>query len=136
MLILDRIKKKLDFLFKLNDLFDRKERLQFLFVIVVALLMAVFQAVGIVSILPFINMVMDPGVINTNKWMNYFFVHFNFKTVNSFIIFSGFIVLSLLIVGNLISAFSTWLKIHFVWRKNHTLSSALLKKYISMPYVF
>lgn len=126
--------KNFDFIFKLNDLFDRKDRIQFLIVVAVSLLMAVFQAVGIASVLPFVNMIMDPSIIFENKWLNYFFYLFDFKTENSFIIFSGFIILGLLIMGNLISAFATWLKIHFAWSKNHKLSCALLKKYLSLPY--
>jgi ATP-binding cassette subfamily C protein len=35
-----------------------------------------------------------------------------------------------------VSAFATWLRIRFVWQKNHALSAALLKKYLSMPYAY
>jgi ATP-binding cassette subfamily C protein len=136
MVIFEKIKSKFDFISKLNDLFDRKERIQFLVVIGVALLMAFFQAVGIASILPFINMVMNPDAIAGSKLLIHFFNLFNFKTVNSFIVFSGFVVLALLIIGNVVSAFSTWLKIHFSWKKNHQLSNALLRKYLSLPYAY
>lgn len=134
--ILEKIRDKFEFIFKLNDLFDRKERWQFFLVLVVALAMAVFQAIGVASILPFINIVMDPSVIHNNRWLNYFFNFFNFESVSSFILATGFTVLGLLVIGNIISALSTWLKINFVWKKNHKLSSDLLKKYLSMPYVY
>jgi len=136
MRIFEKIKEKLNFIPKLSDLFSRKEKIQFLGVLGTSLLTAVFQAVGIASILPFINIVMDPGVINENMWLNYFFNLFNFGSTNSFLVFFGCVVLIFLIVGNLISAFSAWLKINFVWRKNHSLSSKLLEKYLSMPYVY
>lgn len=131
-----KISGKLDFIHKLNDLFDRKGRLQFLFVIVVALLMAIFQAIGVASVLPFINMVMDPSIISENKWLIYFYDLFGFKSTHSFMIFFGFVVLGLLIIGNIISALAIWLRINFIWEKNHQLSSALLKKYLSMPYIY
>lgn len=130
------IKRKLNFLFKLVSLFNHKERMQFLVVLIVSLFMAFFQAIGIASVLPFVNMVMDPGVINENEWLKYFFDLFNFQSNNSFIVFSGFIVLGLLVIGNLISSFATWLRIHFVWRKNHNLSNVLLGKYLFMPYTY
>jgi ATP-binding cassette, subfamily B, bacterial PglK len=128
--------KIFDFIFKLNDLFDHKERMRFLLVVFMALFMALFQAVGIASVLPFINMIMNPNIIIENKWLSYLFQLFNFETINSFIVLSGFAVLGLLIIGNLVSAFATWLKINFVWKKNHSLSVALLKKYMSMPYAY
>lgn len=136
MYLFRKIKNKLNFLSKLNDLFNRKERLEFLGVITASFLMAVFQAIGVASILPFINMVMDPAVISENQWLNYFFNVFGFESERQFIIFSGFVVLCLLVLGNSISAFASWLKIHFVWKKNHRLSVALLEKYLSMPYAF
>lgn len=136
MFVFEKMKKKFDFIFKLNNLFDHKERIQFLVVVFLALLTAFFQAVGIASVLPFLNMIMNPDVIAENKWLSYFFNLFNFKTVNSFIVFSGFVVLGLLVVGNLVSAFATWFKINFVWKKNHNLSVALLRKYMSMPYAY
>lgn len=136
MFIFERIKKKFHFIFKLNEIFDRKDKISFFVVMIAALFMALFQAVGVASILPFINMVMNPNIISENEWLHYVFNILNFKSVNSFMVFSGFIVLGLLVVGNLVSAFATWLKINFVWKKNHTLSSTLLRKYLSLPYTY
>lgn len=136
MAMFDKIKKKIDFVYKLSDLFDRREKLQFSAVMVVALLMALFQAVGVASILPFVNVVMDPGIIAENKWLDYFFNAFHFESTNSFIVFLGFVVLGFLVIGNFVSAFATWLKIRFVWQKNHKLSNDLLKKYVFMPYSY
>lgn len=127
---------KLDFVSKLSDLFSRKEKIHFLIVVLLALLMALFQAVGIASILPFINMVMDPVVIGENGLTKYLFEKFDFNSSSTFIVFYGILVLALLVVGNAISAIATWSKIHFVWKKNHTLSRALLKKYLYMPYEY
>ncbi|MFA6159997.1 MAG: ABC transporter ATP-binding protein [Parcubacteria group bacterium] len=136
LIMLDLIKIKLRFISELNDLFDRKERWRFILVLAVALLTAFFQAAGVVSILPFINMIMDTNVIHESHWLNYVYQLFNFTSTTSFLVFSGFVVLGLLVVGNFVSALATWLKISFAWKKNHRLSSALLGKYLSMPYVY
>jgi ATP-binding cassette, subfamily B, bacterial PglK len=103
--------KNLDFISKLNDLFSKKEKFHFLIVIVLALLMALFQAIGIASILPFINMVMDPTVIAENEITKYLFDNFDFESSKSFIVFYGFLVLALLVAGNAVSAVATWEKI-------------------------
>lgn len=101
-----------------------------------SLAMAIFQAIGVASIFPFINMIMDPGVIITNQWLNYSYNVLGFNSNNSFLIFSGFIVLGLLIIGNFISAFAIWFRMRFVWKKSHDLSVTLLGKYLSMPYTY
>ncbi|MDQ1284072.1 MAG: ATP-binding cassette, subfamily bacterial PglK, partial [Patescibacteria group bacterium] len=81
-------------------------------------------------------MVMNPVIINESKWLNYFFNFFHFESPTSFMVFAGFVVLGLLVVGNFVSAFATWIKIKFVWRKNHELSNSLLRKYVFMPYAY
>ena len=130
------LKGKLDVLEKLNTLFDQKEKLQFVGVMAVAIAAALLQALGIISVLPFLQLVMEPEMVWENKWLNLLFVSLGFKSVFSFTIFVGFAMLGILLVGNAISAFFAWLKVRFVWQKNHDISSALLRKYLSLPYVY
>jgi len=130
------LKGKLDVLEKLNTLFDQKEKLQFVGVMAVAIAAALLQALGIISVLPFLQLVMEPEMVRENKWLNLLFVSLGFKSVFSFTIFVGFAMLGILLVGNAISAFFAWLKVRFVWQKNHDISSALLRKYLSLPYVY
>ncbi|MDO8470754.1 MAG: ABC transporter ATP-binding protein [bacterium] len=129
-------KGKLDVLEKLNTLFNRKEKLQFILVLAVALVAAFLQALGIISVLPFLQLVMEPELVQENKWLNLLFTSLGFESAFSFTIFVGFAMLAILLVGNVTSAFAAWLKIRFVWQKNHDIASALLKKYLSLPYVY
>ena len=101
-----------------------------------ALAMAFFQALGVASILPFMNLVMQPGLVYDNRWFNWFYNLLGFSSVDSFILFLGFSVLGIIVAGNLVSALAIWLKMRFVWRKQHNLSTALLKKYLGLPYVY
>ncbi|UNC93969.1 ABC transporter ATP-binding protein [Candidatus Contubernalis alkalaceticus] len=98
------------------------------------LTMAFFQALGIASILPFINMIMEPSIINENRWLWWAYNTLGFTSIHSFIMFSGIMMLAIILTGNAISAFATWVKLRFVWQKNHSLSSSLLRKYLSLPY--
>ncbi len=83
------------------------------------LLMALFQTLGVVSILPFMSIIMQPEIIETNRWLNWLYNSLDFTSVNSFIIFIGILMLLIIIIGNLTSALAAWLKVRFVWRKNH-----------------
>lgn len=136
MRLLTTAKNKLKFLSKLNDLFDRKEKIRFSEVIIATIVMALFQAIGIVSILPFINIVMDINIIHENKLLSYLYNSLGFTNANSFIFFSGIAVLCLIIISNIISAFATWLEISFICGKKHRLSTALLQKYLFSPYAY
>lgn len=136
MALFSKIKQKFIFLSKLNDLFIKKARGRFSWIVIISIFTALLQAVGVVSILPFMSMVMDPSIIHNNHTYLYVYNFFHFTNSRSFILASGFAVLALIVVGNLISAYATWLKISFVWKHNHRLSTGLLKKYLSLPYVY
>ena len=130
------IKQKLDFVIKLNNLFDQKEKLHFFGVLSVSLFMALFQALGVAFVLPFINLVMNQNIIYENHRINQLYGFLGFTTAHSFIIFMGFAALGIIIVGNAISALAVWLKLRFVWRKSHKLSITLLRKYLTLPYAY
>ena len=128
--------KLISFIKKIKIIVDPQEKWQLLVLFVSILLTALFQTLGVVSILPFMSIVMQPEIIESNKWMNWLYNSLDFNSINSFIIFIGILMLLIIIIGNSTSALATWLKVRFVWRKNHNISSALLKKYLSMPYVY
>ncbi len=126
----------MNFLTKLNFLFSKKEKAEFLIVLLGALLTGVFQAIGVASILPFINVVTDSEAIKKNYILAHLFNFFNFSSVENFLIFLGVIVFLLMVVGNTLSIFSIWMETSFVWKKNHTLSRELFRRYLSMSYAF
>lgn len=134
--MIKKIKDKLGFLFKLNDLLEKKERKDFFKVLFVDLAMGVFQAIGILSILPFMSMVLDPTVVESNEQLIYFYDLFNFSSLNMFMFTLGILVLLLLLVGNIISVLSIRLKTKFVWDLNYRISTSLLGKYLSLPYSY
>ncbi len=129
-------KKLINLIKKIKIIIEPKEKWQLLVLFVSILLMALFQTLGVVSILPFMSIVMQPEILESNRWLNWLYNSLGFTSVNSFIIFIGILMLLIIIIGNLTSALATWLKVRFVWRKNHNISSALLKKYLSLPYVY
>lgn len=121
---------------KIKIIIEPQEKWQLLLLFISILLMALFQTLGVVSILPFLSVVMQPEIIESNRWLNWLYSSLGFTSVNSFIFFTGIFMLFIIIIGSLTSALATWLKVRFVYRKNHNLSAALLKKYLSLPYVY
>ena len=129
-------KKLSNLIKKIKIIIAPQEKWQLLVLFASILLSAFFQTLGVVSILPFMSIVMQPEIIESNRWLNWLYNSLGFTSVNSFIIFMGILMLLIIVIGNLTSALATWLKVRFVWRKNHNISSALLKKYLSLPYVY
>jgi len=127
--MLDRIRK-------IKQILTRGEMLQVGVLLVAILVNAVLQAAGTFSVLPFIRLVMDSSIAFQNRWLFLVYDTLNFTEVNSFIIFVGMLMFVIIVASNGVSAFTTWLKIRFVWMNNHRLSRRLLEKYLSMPYAY
>lgn len=131
-----KILKSIDLITKLKVILDKDEERTFLKVFFLDILMGIFQSISIVSIFAFINTVTEPASIYTNKYLSFFYEHLNFSNERGFLLAMGFTVLLLLVLGNLLSAYSTWLKTFFVWNVNCRITTKLLKKYLFSSYSY
>jgi ATP-binding cassette subfamily C protein len=103
---------------------------------VVVIIMAFTQTLGIVSVMPFIGLLMEPSLVYENEWLFRAYTLFNFQDAQSFIIAVGITMFVIIVFSNAISALAAWLKMRFAWKNSHRLSLLLLEKYLSMPYSY
>jgi len=66
------MKAILDVIRKLRTIYDKKQQIKFLFLFCLIVISGFLELVGISLILPFINVVMNPEIIMTNKFFNFF----------------------------------------------------------------
>jgi ABC-type multidrug transport system fused ATPase/permease subunit len=121
---------------KIISILSGEERFQLIVLTVVTILMAILQALSIVSILPFVSIITNPDIIQENFWLNWVYRSLHFSTTGDFIFFIGIVVFIFLVLTNIVSALASWLKLRFVWGNNHSISTRLLTKYMSQPYAF
>lgn len=121
---------------KLFQLMDRRERRRFYLLMPAVTVMALMQVVGIASVLPFLALVTDPTVVETNRYLATAYDLLGFQSLNGFLVFAGLAALIILLVSNATTAFTEYLLLRFSWNLNHTLSVRMLREYLSKPYVF
>ncbi|OZC03436.1 ABC transporter ATP-binding protein [Rubricoccus marinus] len=121
---------------QLYKLFNRRERLQLSVLLVGLIVRACIEMVGVGSIAPFMSVVADPSVVETNEWLRKAYVGFGFESTTSFLIALGLAVVAVLAISNAISALTIWAMLRFSWGMHHRLSLRLLKGYLSQPYSF
>lgn len=85
--------KQKSFLKKLYEIFILRECLQDVLIFIAGLVKVFFQASVIASIFPFINVIMNPDIIQGNKWLSFLYHKGNFSEISSFIFFLGISVL-------------------------------------------
>jgi ATP-binding cassette, subfamily B, bacterial PglK len=121
---------------KLYELLAPKERFQVAMLFMGSLVTAFAQAIGVFSVFPFINVVMNPDMIMQNRWLLLVYERGNFSEPYTFIRFMGVGVFLAVLFSSFMSALIMWAKTKFVMGKNHSLSYRLLQKYLSKPYSF
>ena len=120
----------------LKYLFKKKEKFQISLLLIGSIIMAFFEVVGVASILPFMSMVLDPDQISSNQILSFLFNFFKFDNVETFLFYSGVVVLVLLAFSNFFSAFMYWAITYFSKMQGHIISMRLLKHYLSNNYLF
>lgn len=96
--------------------------------------MAIFEVIGIASVLPFMQIASKPEKIAENQVLSKVYQVLGFETSQDMLIASGVLVLVLITVSNLFKAFTSWLQQKFAWDVAHQLGTRLLRVYLGKPY--
>ena len=100
------------------------------------ILMSALDMVGVASVFPFLMVVSNPAVIQTNAKLWWIYQHFNFKNKDDFLIALGAASFLVLLVNNIVRAWVTTAMLYFTWEKRHIISRELFAKYLYEPYAF
>ena len=117
-------------------LFTKSERLKILILFFGILIHGIIEITSIASILPFMSIVMDPTIINTNIFLSKLYNFLNFTSYNSFLVSLGLLVFILLLLSNAYAAFIFWWITKFVQFQSYRLSKKIFDNYLSQSYIF
>jgi ABC-type multidrug transport system fused ATPase/permease subunit len=113
---------------------ERKRAIQLLIMI---LIMALLDTIGIASIWPFISVITNPSLIETNVILQNLFRAssiFGVKNNQQFLFILGLLVLVLMIISLLFKTLTTYVQIRFVQMRAYSIENRLMKKYLNQPY--
>ena len=105
-------------------------------VVCVSLIAAFFETASVASILPFMAIVMDPGVLDKYTWFDVGLRFFGITSQQTAIIVIGFATVAVLALGNAASATNLWVSSKYVARTRRKLSTELFEGYMAQPYEF
>ena len=101
------------------------------------LIMALLDMIGVASILPFMAVLTNPSLIETNMILNNIFQASNIFGVENhqqFIFALGVMVFVLLFVSLAFKALTTYLQVRFVQMREYSISARLVEGYLHQPY--
>lgn len=126
----------MNFLRKINRLLRLTHRKQLIFLSIFMIISGFFEILGVSSIMPFIGIVVDPKMVNQNRWLVFLYDKFGFDSSIHFLMFLGFLILSIICISNAIVAFTMWRILNFSFILGKDLSETMFGAYLNFPYQF
>jgi ABC-type multidrug transport system fused ATPase/permease subunit len=124
------------FILRISDLLNRRERTQFVGVVVLMLAYSLLEASVIVAIFPFIGMLRNPDTLHSIWFLQWCYEAVGFTSDRHFLLTAGILLLLLLLLTNLVGAISLWSQQRFGWMRIYSISYRLLAAYLARPYAF
>ena len=122
---------------KLLFLLTPYERQRAGLLLIMMLIMALLDVIGVASILPFMAVLADPSIIETNSILKKLFQAFNILGVQTnlqFIFALGALVFVVLITSLTFKALTTYAQMRFVLMREYSISKRLMQGYLHQHY--
>lgn len=118
------------------SLFTPAEQRKAVWMLLLALCMAVAETAGVISIMPFLSVLARPDIIQENPWLHAIYTRLGFTEQSRFITALGVASIVLVITSSLFKTVTQHLLNRFVHLLRHSISSRLMARYLAQPYEF
>lgn len=121
---------------KILTLLTPKERRRAYLLLCMILVMAVLDTIGVASIMPFMSVLGNPEVVESNRWLNLVYTKLGFASPKDFLFFLGLVVFVALVTSIAFKALTQWALLRFTNMRNYSLSCRMFKGYLGRPYTW
>jgi ABC-type multidrug transport system fused ATPase/permease subunit len=121
---------------KIFDLLDARERRNFFLLVGLSLVLGLVEAIGVLSILPFIAVAANPDAIAQSALLTRLYDGFGFESTQSFLIALGVVVFAVLVGGIAVRSVTFYALTRFGRMRTLSLGRKLLQRYLGQPYAW
>ena len=129
----------MSFIKKFFLIISNKDKKKFFYLIFLILIVSLIDIAGVASIFPFLLILANPEIIQTNTIVNYFYLKSSIlgvENLTDFLFLFGFFVFFLLVITLFLRALSVYAQVRFVLNREFEISARLLNLYLYQPYDF
>ncbi len=119
-----------------SALLNAHERRRAVQVFGLMLLMAMIEAMGVASIMPFVAVLANPDIITSNSYLALVYDRLGFSDPDAFLILLAIIAIGLFLAGLASKALTLYALVRFSTMRLHSISNRLLRAYLGQPYSF
>ncbi|MDE2421515.1 MAG: ATP-binding cassette domain-containing protein [Gammaproteobacteria bacterium] len=112
------------------------DKRKLLLVLALVMIMAFIEAAGVVSIMPFLAVLSNPSVIESNTLLKKLYYLSSSNTPQQFIMYLGFVSLIIVVFSTCIKVLSQYALNRFSSLQRHYFATRLLKIYLQQTYEF
>ena len=123
-------------LLKAYGLLDAKERRQAWMIVGFVTVMALFDTLGAVSIMPFLAVLANPGMIETNTTLAWLNARLGGVEPQAFLFFLGCGSFALLVLSATVRGTGAFVVNRFAMMRGFTIGSRLMDTYLRQPYAY
>lgn len=124
---------------KILDLFTWHEKKKLFFLLILILIMALLDALGVASILPFVAVLANPKLIETNAMLVYLYQEsgiWGVTTTKQFLFVLGVGSLLLLTTSLFFRAITVYAQVRFGLMREYSIGKRLIEGYLHQPYIW
>lgn len=122
---------------KILKILTKQQKARFAILVFFQLLASIIDSIGIISILPFLMLILDPSQLNESGFLSEIFIYFQHQynfDINFFLVFLGVISASLIFLSTIIRAYIQYHLNKYIEDYRISLSTRLLNIYLNSNY--
>ena len=122
---------------KIYKVLSREQKSKFLILIFIQFIASFMDAIGIISILPFLMLIINPDELSNESFLSEIYFFFNHKflfDVDDFLVLIGILSASLILVSTILRASTHYLLNKYIEDNRISLSTRILTVYLKADY--
>jgi ABC-type multidrug transport system fused ATPase/permease subunit len=123
-------------LVKLISLLTPRERRRLIPITIAVLCSTFFDLIGVGSLGPFVAVIVNPGVVQSQPVLNFFYRSFKFQRLEMFLVFLGICVFVLVLAAMAFKIATLYVMYRFSANRRYSLGLRLFRQYLYQPYSF
>lgn len=117
-------------------IFDRRQKRRLAVMILISFMEVAFELAGVVSVYPFIALILNPGMIRTNAFLCFLYQASGCRSNEAFFALVALGIILLYLVKNAFNAAAGYIRYGFVFNTKREIGVRLMRGYMNESYTF
>lgn len=121
---------------KINYVFNNEQKLELFLLLIVIIVGAFLELIGVTAILPFVNAIISPDKFMDNIIIKRIYSYLGFTSTLQVIVLLSVVLILVYIIKNIYIVFMTNRQYRFVYNNQQKLAKRMMSCYIRQPYLY